>query len=61
MDDHLQLDASASLGLTRTTTAFLELVNLTNEPYITYQGVEERPRQREFYRSWGRFGFRFVP
>jgi TonB-dependent receptor len=58
--DHLQFDASASVRFTRTTTAFLELVNLTNEPFRLYQGVEERPRQREFYRSWGRFGLRFT-
>ena len=60
VNDHLQLDLSASLAITQTTAAFLELVNLTNEPFRTYQGVEVRPRQREFYRSWGRFGFRFT-
>ena len=58
--DHLQLDLSANVRVTETTTAFLELVNLTNEPFQVYQGVEERPRQREFYRTWGRFGFRFT-
>ena len=60
VNDHLQLDLSGNLAITQSTTAFLELVNLTNEPFRTYQGVEERPRQREFYRSWGRFGFRFT-
>ena len=35
-------------------------MNLTNEPFRTYQGVAERPRQDEFYESWGRFGFRFT-
>ena len=58
--DHLQFDASANVRITQSTAAFLELVNLTNEPFRLYQGVEERPRQREFYRSWGRFGFRFT-
>ena len=57
--DHLQFDFSANLRVTATTAAFLEVVNLTNEPFRLYQGVEERPRQREFYRTWGRFGFRF--
>ena len=57
---HLQLDLSANVRVTETTAAFFELVNLTNEPFTLYQGVEERPRQREFYRSWGRFGFRFT-
>jgi TonB-dependent receptor len=58
--DHLQLDLSANVRVTQTTAAFFELVNLTNEPFRLYQGVEERPRQREFYRTWGRFGFRFT-
>ncbi|HKT60789.1 MAG TPA: TonB-dependent receptor [Gemmatimonadales bacterium] len=60
VDDHLQLDFSGTVRITSTTAAFLELVNLTNEPYRVYQGVSERPIQREFYRSWGRFGFRFT-
>lgn len=58
--DHLQLDLSANVRVTQTTAAFFELVNLTNEPFRLYQGVEERLRQREFYRTWGRFGFRFT-
>jgi TonB-dependent receptor len=58
VDTHLQLDLSASLRVTQMTSAFLEVVNLTNEPYRTYQGLAERPIQWEFYRSWGRFGFR---
>jgi TonB-dependent receptor len=58
VDTHLQLDFSASLRVTQMTAAFVELVNLTNEPFRAYQGLPERPIQREFYRSWGRFGFR---
>ena len=58
VDTHLQFDFSASLQVTQMTSAFLELVNLTNEPFRAYQGLQERPIQREFYRSWGRFGFR---
>jgi TonB-dependent receptor len=60
VDDHLQVDLSASLAVTPTTSAFVEVVNLTNEPFRAYQGVDARPIQREFYRSWGRFGFRFT-
>jgi TonB-dependent receptor len=59
VDDHLQLDFSSSLRVTQTTSAFLEVLNLTNEPFRVYQGIEQRPVQREFYRVWGRFGFRF--
>lgn len=55
---HTQLDLSASYLLTPVTSVFLELVNLTNEPFRTYQGAESRPRQAEFYERWGRIGFR---
>ncbi len=57
---HLQLDFSSAYRFTPSTSLFLELVNLTNEPFRTYQGVSERPRQQEFYESWGRLGFRYT-
>lgn len=58
VDQHLQLDLSASYLITPAASVFLELVNLTNEPFRTYQGSSDRPRQQEFYESWGRIGFR---
>lgn len=58
VDRHLQLDASVQARVTRDGAFFLELVNLTNEPYVVYQGTRERPVQQEYYRSWGRLGFR---
>ncbi|HKU61104.1 MAG TPA: TonB-dependent receptor [Gemmatimonadales bacterium] len=58
VDDHLQLDFSANVAVTRTTAVFVEWINISNEPYRVFQGVQERPVQREFYRSWGRFGVR---
>lgn len=58
VDRHLQLDASVQARVTRDGALFLELVNLTNEPYVVYQGTPERPIQQEYYRSWGRLGFR---
>ncbi|MDQ2670887.1 MAG: TonB-dependent receptor [Gemmatimonadota bacterium] len=58
VDKHLQLDFSGSYLITPSASVFLELVNLTNEPFRTYQGSEDRPRQQEFYESWGRIGFR---
>jgi TonB-dependent receptor len=60
VDDHLQLDFSASLSVTHQTAVFLEWINMSNEPYRVFQGVQERPVQREFYRSWGRFGVRLA-
>lgn len=58
VDRHLQLDASFQARVTPTGAIFLELVNLTNEPYVVYQGTPDRPVQQEYYRSWGRLGFR---
>jgi TonB-dependent receptor len=58
VDRHLQLDASLQARVTETGALFLELVNLTNEPYVVYQGTPDRPVQQEYYRSWGRLGFR---
>lgn len=58
VDRHLQLDASAQARLTERGAVFVELVNLTNEPYVVYQGSRQRPVQQEYYRAWGRLGFR---
>jgi TonB-dependent receptor len=60
LDKHLQLDFSGAYRFTPSTSLFLELVNLTNEPFRTYQGVSVRPRQEEFYESWGRLGVRYT-
>jgi TonB-dependent receptor len=59
IDRHMQLDASASLRTTNRSALFVELVNLTNEPFKAYQGVRERPIQMEYYERWGRLGFRY--
>jgi len=58
VDDHFQLDFSASTRIGQRSTVFLELVNLTNEPYIAYQGTRSRPVQMEYYERWGRLGVR---
>ena len=60
LDKHLQLDLSSSYRFTQSASLFLELVNLTNEPFRTYQGSSVRPRQAEFYESWGRLGVRYT-
>jgi TonB-dependent receptor len=59
VNTHLQLDMSASYKLTQNLKLFGELVNLTNEPYRTYIGTEDRPFQIEYYKQWGRIGFRY--
>lgn len=58
-DRHLQLDASASMRSTPRSTVFLELMNLTNEPFRAFQGVRERPVRIEYYERWARLGMRF--
>ena len=59
VDEHLQFDLSASYQATPQATIFLELVNLNNEPFVTYQGIPERPIQEEFYETWGELGVRW--
>jgi TonB-dependent receptor len=60
VDTHLQLDASVSYRVADRATLFLELVNLTNEPFRAFQGVSERPIQLEYYEQWGRLGIRYT-
>jgi TonB-dependent receptor len=55
-----QIDASLSLRAGGRSVVFVELLNLTNQPYDVYQGVTARPIQSEYYRAWGRIGFRYV-
>jgi TonB-dependent receptor len=52
MDKHLQLDLSASQRLTRWLRAYVDILNVTNEPLRTYQGFKNRPKQEEYYRYW---------
>jgi TonB-dependent receptor len=61
VDDHVQLDFSASYQVSPQAQVFLELVNLTNEPFVTYQGRSDRPIQEEFYEAWGELGLRYRP
>lgn len=55
-----QLDFSASYQVNPTGSVFVELVNLTNEPFRLIQGTDDRPRQIEFYEPWGQIGFRLT-
>jgi TonB-dependent receptor len=60
VDRRLQLDFSASQRVNGRATIFLELINLTNEPYRVFQGVTDRPIQMEYYERWGRLGLRYT-
>ena len=56
---HAQIDVSATYRISPSLSASLELLNLTNEPWVLYQTSEKRPIQREYYESWGWFGLKF--
>jgi TonB-dependent receptor len=54
-----QFDLAASQQLTRQFRAFVEMNNLTNEPFITYTGSLDRPIESEYEGRWGMVGLRF--
>jgi TonB-dependent receptor len=54
-----QFDLAASQQLTPRFRAFLEMNNLTNEPFLTYTGSLDRPIESEYEGRWGTFGVRF--
>jgi TonB-dependent receptor len=55
----LQLDANLSQQITPNVRAFVQLNNLTNEPYIRYDGSLATPYENEFEGFWGSMGLRF--
>ncbi|MBD3291038.1 TonB-dependent receptor [candidate division KSB1 bacterium] len=59
VNTHFQIDLSANYQISPSLNVFFEMVNLTNEPYRTYLGSEERPYQLEYYKPWGRLGIRY--
>ena len=59
IDEHLQIDFSASLVLTDKLSLSLQLMNLGDEPYRVYEGRADRPIQEEYYGSWGVLGLKF--
>jgi TonB-dependent receptor len=54
-----QIDANLSQQITPNLRAFLQLNNLTNEPYVQYTGTMDLPHENEFEGFWGSFGLRF--
>ncbi len=59
VDNHTQLDVSAQQQIGQKVAVFLEVNNLTNEPYRIYEGTTDRPLQEEYYRWWGTIGLKF--
>jgi outer membrane receptor protein involved in Fe transport len=54
-----QFDAALSKQLTRSLRAFVEINNLTNEPFLTYAGSLDFPIESEYEGRWGMVGLRF--
>lgn len=59
VDDHLQLDLSATCRLSQQFSLSLNIVNLTNEPFRIYQGTPDRPIEEEVYSWWATLGLRW--
>lgn len=58
VDEHVQLDFSATQRLTDRLSLFLEAVNLTDEPFRVYEGTPDRPIQEEIYSWWATLGLK---
>ncbi|MEM8964058.1 MAG: TonB-dependent receptor [Acidobacteriota bacterium] len=56
IDERTQLDLSFSQQVTSKVRLYLDVLNLTDEPFRVYEGSEDRPIQEEYYSWWGTFG-----
>jgi TonB-dependent receptor len=59
IDEHFQIDFSASQRLGGGFRLFAEIVNLNDEPWRLYEGTPDRPIQEEYYSWWGTFGIKW--
>ena len=59
LDSHLQFDFLARYQITEKFSVYMEMINLSDEPYRVYEGTPDRVRQEEYYGWWGTIGFRF--
>ena len=56
--DRIQLDATATVVVSKKLRFFAEFLNITNQPFEVYQGAKDRYVQREFYSWWTRVGLK---
>ncbi len=59
LEERYQLDINASQQVTDNLTLFVEFVNLTNDPVVTYQAIREQVVNYEIYDWSARFGINF--
>lgn len=59
IDNHMQLDFTASQRVWNNLRVYADVMNLTGEPYVVYIGDEDHPIQREFYSTWMHVGLKY--
>jgi TonB-dependent receptor len=52
LDQRTEVDFSASKQIQKNVRVFLDMLNLTNDPYRVYQGFHTYPIQEERYKMW---------
>lgn len=58
VDKHMQIDVTTNYKLRRNVTIYAELLNLNNEPYLSYYGDTHRARKTEYYKWSANAGVR---
>ncbi|HDP98411.1 MAG TPA: TonB-dependent receptor, partial [bacterium] len=58
-DKHMQLDFSATYNVLPWMQAYMDVINLTNEPQYEYLGVRNRPVVVEYFSWWMKAGLKF--
>ncbi len=59
LEERYQLDINASQEITDNLTLFVEFINLTNDPVVTYQSIRSQVVNYEIYDWSARFGVNF--
>lgn len=59
LDKHMQLDFSATYNVLPWMQAYIDIINLTNEPHYEYLGVRNRPVVVEYFSWWMKTGLKF--
>jgi TonB-dependent receptor len=59
LDKHMQLDFSATYNILPWMQAYVDVINITNEPSYEYLGVARRPIVVEYYSWWMKGGLKF--
>ncbi len=60
LKERMQLDFNASYRIWKTMQIYMDMINILNQPYVVYEGDEDHPVQREFYRPWGHIGVKYT-